>query len=232
LLIHDLGCGTGSMARWLAPQLSGPQRWVQHDRDVELLEEAATNPPASATGANVVLETRSDDITRLDPDDMAGVSLITASALLDMFTEEALGRFVAGCAGAGCPVLVTLSVVGDVELAPDHPFDRQVMDAFNAHQRRRTAGGPLLGPDAVSAAAIAFERRGFKVIMRPSPWRLGPEHADLAAEWLTGWVDAACAQSPDLAGPVRPYAVRRLAEVAAGSVSITVHHQDLLALVE
>ena len=122
MLIHDLGCGTGSMARWLAPQLSGPQRWVLHDRDAELLEHAATNPPArSADGAAVTVETRLDDITRLDPADLAGVSLVTASALLDMFTSDELDRFVAGCAAAGCPVLVTLSVVGQVELTPLTP---------------------------------------------------------------------------------------------------------------
>ena len=168
--IHDLGCGTGSMARWLAPQLSGPQRWVLHDRDAELLEHAATSPPPrSADGAAVTVETRLDDITRLGPGDLAGVSLITASALLDMFTDEELDRFVAGCAGAGCPVLVTLSVVGHVELAPAHPFDRQVMDAFNAHQRRRTAGGRLLGPDAAGAAAAAFRRRGLEVIAATEP---------------------------------------------------------------
>jgi len=229
MLIHDLGCGTGSMARWLAPQLTGPQRWVLHDRDAELLEHASTNRPArAADGAAVTVETRLDDITRLGPGALAGVSLITASALLDMFTSDELDRFVASCAGAGCPVLVTLSVVGQVELIPAHPFDRQVMDAFNAHQRRRTAGGPLLGPDAVGAAAAAFTRLGLKVLVRPSPWRLG--HSDLAAEWLTGWVDAACEQVPELAAAAGPYARRRLAEVATGSVSITVHHLDLLAL--
>src|SRR5687768_6625505 len=95
-VVHDLGSGTGSMLRWLAPQLSGPQRWVLHDRDAELLEQAATHtPPRSADGAEVRVETRLDDITRMDPGDLAGVSLITASALLDMFTEEELDRFVA-----------------------------------------------------------------------------------------------------------------------------------------
>ena len=61
--------------------------------------------------------------------------------------------------------------------------------------------------------------------MRPSPWRLGPEHADLAAEWLTGWVDAACEQAPELAEAAAPYARHRHADVVAGSVSITVHHR-------
>ena len=68
LRIHDLGCGTGSMARWLAPRLPGPQRWVLHDRDAELLARVATHPvPAAADGAPVHVETRLDDITRLEP---------------------------------------------------------------------------------------------------------------------------------------------------------------------
>ena len=178
------------------------------------------------------LEARIDDITGLGPADLAGASLITAYALLDMFAEEELARFVAGCASAGCPVLVTLSVVGEVELAPAHPFDQHVLDAFNAHQRRRTSGGHLLGPDAAAVAAEAFRRHGFEVIDRPSPWRLGPRHSDLAAAWFTGWIDAACEQAPELAAEAVPYAQDRLAEVVAGTVAITVHHVDLLVLGE
>jgi len=231
LVVHDLGCGTGSMARWLAGRLNGPQRWVLHDRDAELLEQAASTPPAGAVrGAAVTVETRLDDITRLDPGELSGVSLVTASALLDMFTEEELGRFVTICAGAGCPVLVTLSVVGRVELSPADPFDRAVADAFNAHQRRRTNDGRLLGPDAAEAAAAAFRERGREVVVRHSPWRLGPDQSGLAAVWLTGWVEAACEQAPELAEVAGPYAERRLAHVDAGSVSVTVHHLDLLAL--
>ena len=40
-MIHDLGSGTGSMSRWLAPRLPGPQHWVLHDRDADLLARAA-----------------------------------------------------------------------------------------------------------------------------------------------------------------------------------------------
>ena len=36
LLIHDLGSGTGSMARWLAPRLPAPQRWVLQREDDRL----------------------------------------------------------------------------------------------------------------------------------------------------------------------------------------------------
>lgn len=229
--VHDLGCGTGSMARWLAPQLPGPQRWFLHDRDAELLELAAGDPPARAVdGAAVSVETRLDDITRLDPGELARASLLTASALLDMFTADELGRFVSLCAGAGCPVLVTLSVVGRVELTPSDPLDLQLREAFNAHQRRRTAGGRLLGPDAAGTAVTALRQVGLEVLVRPSPWRLGPEQSELAAEWLEGWVRAACEQEPSLAELAGPYYARRRADVLAGSAYVVVEHEDLLAL--
>ena len=228
--VHDLGSGTGSMARWLAPQLAGRQHWVLFDRDAELLGPAVADPPRSAAdGAPVTIETRAGDITRLQPTELSGAALITASALLDMLTAEELERLVSTSAAAGCPVLIALSVTGRVDLAPTDPFDRCVSEAFNAHQRRNTASGRLLGPDAVRAALDCFTRLGVEVLVRPSPWRLGPGQAALAAEWFTGWLGAACEQRPELSGAAPSYAQRRLAEAAAGRLSVTVHHQDLLA---
>jgi SAM-dependent methyltransferase len=229
-LIHDLGCGTGSMGRWLAPRLTGTQHWILYDRDADLLTHtAAEMAGAAADGAAVTIETRQRDITRLDPDDLAGASLITASALLDMFTADELERFVTTCARAGCPVLVTISVIGHVELTPTDPLDARVADAFNAHQRRATGGRRLLGPDAVGAAVDAFNRLGLDVLVRPSPWHLGGAQADLTAEWFRGWVGAACEQRPGLTAAAAGYARRREAEATAGRLSVRVNHHDLLA---
>jgi len=68
------------------------------------------------------------------------------------------------------------------------------------------------------------------VLVRPSPWRLGAPDADLAAEWLTGWLDAACEQQAELAAGVDGYAGRRLAQARAGQLAVTVDHADLLVL--
>jgi hypothetical protein len=228
--VHDLGAGTGSMGRWLAPRLPGAQHWVLHDRDPDLLKRAAaTMARTSVDGAPVTVELREGDVTRLRPGDLAGASLVTASALLDMLTAEEIDRIVAACAAAGCPVLLTISVVGRVELTPADPLDAPIAEAFNAHQRRTFGGRRLLGPDAVHAAAEALRRYGASVRLRPSPWRLGPDQAELAGEWLRGWLDAACEQRPELAGPVRSYTTRRLAAARAGRLHIVVHHSDLLA---
>jgi hypothetical protein len=216
LLIHDLGGGSGAMGRWLAPRLPGQQHWVVHDRDAGLLELAVATGPAAVT-----VEARGSDITRLTPHDLAGASLITASAVLDLLTAEGLARMLRVCAGR--PMLLTLTVVGRVTLSPADPLDARIGAAFNAHQRR----GGLLGPDAV---ATAVKEVGGQVLVRPSPWRLNGANADLTAEWLSGWIAAACEQEPALAVESGAYRDRRLAQAAAGELAVTVDHADLLVL--
>ena len=228
-VIHDLGCGTGAMGRWLAPRLPGPQHWVLHDRDTDLLDVATAHPPGpAADGAAVTVEARRSDVTRLVTGDLAGATLVTASALLDVLTGEELAGLIAVCAGAGCPLLLTLSVLGRVELTPADPLDARVAAAFDAHQRRVTERGRLLGPDAVAFAVSQFRRHGAEVLVRPSPWWLGASHTDLAAEWFTGWLGAACEQEVELAAETALYARRRLAQAAAGGLAVTVDHADLL----
>jgi hypothetical protein len=227
-VIHDLGCGTGAMGRWLAPLLPGPQHWVAHDWDTDLLEVAAGHPPGpAADGEAVTVEARQSDITCLRPGDLAGATLITASALLDLLTVDELVGLITLCVGSRCPMLLTLSVVGHVKLSPADRLDRRVGAAFDAHQRRGTARGRLLGPDAVTLAVEQCGQLGAEVLLRPSPWRLGVSHANLAAAWLTGWVGAACEQDDGLAAEAELYRCRRLAQAAAGKLAVTVDHADL-----
>ena len=213
LEIHDLGGGSGAMGRWLAPRLPASQHWVVHDRDDDLLRLA------SAT-----FETRRSDITRLTTADLAGASLITASALLDLLTREELNRMLAACSGR--PMLLALNVVGRVALSPAGALDARIGAAFNAHQRR----GDLLGPNAVAAAIDELRATRAEVLVRSSPWRLDAAHADLTAQWLEGWVVAACEQAPELAAEAGAYCDRRLAQAAAGELAVTVDHADLLVL--
>ncbi|WP_437089595.1 class I SAM-dependent methyltransferase [Streptomyces sp. enrichment culture] len=225
--IHDVGCGTGSMGRWLAPLLDGPQHWTLHDRDPYLLHFASADPPrAAADGSPVTVETRRGDIGRLTPDALRGAWLVTASALLDVLTADEVTTLAAACAGAGCAALLTLSVAGRVELAPAHPLDAEIAAAFDAHQRR----SGLLGPDAVAVATDAFAAHGATVHVRPSPWRLGPDEAALTERWLRGWAGAAMEQRPTLRGPAARYLAERLEACRAGELAVTVHHDDLLAL--
>jgi hypothetical protein len=215
LVVHDLGCGTGSMGRWLAPLLPRPQHWVLHDRDPELLARAEANVPASA-------EIRAGDLTSLTARDLAGASLVTASALLDLLTAEEVDALAEACVGTGCPALLTLSVAGEVEFSPADPLDLRFAAAFNEHQRRTAGGRRLLGPDAVEVATEAFVRRGAIVHSRRSPWRLGS--GELLRQWLRGWVEAACEQQPELLPHAADYQRRR------HDSEVVVGHVDLLAI--
>ena len=59
------------------------------------------------------------------------------------------------------------------------------------------------------------------MLVRPSPWRLGPAEAALAAEWFDGWLGAACEQDAEIAAERR--------RPTPGRPAGTVGH-DLLAL--
>jgi hypothetical protein len=211
LVIHDLGGGTGSLGRWLAPRLPGPQHWIVHDREPGLLALAAANA-----------EVRQSDITRLTRADLEGASVVTASALLDMLTADELRRMLRPC--AGLPLLIALTVTGRVTFEPAEPLDAELEAAFNVHQRREGR----LGPDAVAAALD--ELVAGEVLVRPSPWRLGPAHGELLAEWFGGWVAAAAEQEPALAAEAVAYRERRLQQAADGELAVTVDHADLVVL--
>jgi trans-aconitate methyltransferase len=228
LVIRDLGCGTGSLGRWLAPRLPGPQRWIMEDRDPALLAHAAASMVTTAAdGSPVTVQPRQGDVTALSGADLAGTSLVTCSALLDILTAEELGSIAAALAAHGTTALFTLSVVGTVAFDPADELDASVAAAFNDHQRRTVAGRRLLGPDAPAAAAELLDKHGARVTVRPSPWRLGSERGALATEWLDGWTRAAAEQRAEL--PIHGYRRRRFEALAAGTVTITVGHQDLLA---
>jgi hypothetical protein len=230
-VVTDLGCGSGSMGRWLAGRLTGPQLWILRDRDPGLLARAAAAMPrVAADGAPVTARTQEGDFTDLRAPDLAGTSLVTASAVLDLLTSEEMHALAATCVEAGCPALLTLTVIGHVEITPSDPLDAEFAAAFDAHQRRSEGGRRLLGPDAGRAAVDAFTQQGVAVESRPSPWRLGAGGAELAEEWLRGWISAACEQEPGLGRHAAAYLRRRLDSCTAGELRVEVGHVDVLAL--
>ena len=67
------------------------------------------------------------------------------------------------------------------------------------------------------------------MLVRPSPWGLEAQR-ELTAAWLDGWVSAACDQDPGLRELAPAYLSRRLGQLAAGELGVTVDHADLLAV--
>lgn len=223
-VVHDLGSGTGSMMRWLAPLLAEPQTWVFHDWNPVLLEHAA-----GLTSVHTGVRMSVTDVAHLSAGDLAGASLVTVSALLDVLTREELETVVRACVGARVPALFTLSVTGRVELDPLDAGDGVFAAAFDDHQRRTTDGRRLLGPDAGSRAIDLFRAAGWPIRTAHSPWRLDATDRMLVAEWLDGWLAAAVEERPALREWAEEYARSRTAQLEAGALRVIVHHIDFLA---
>lgn len=230
VVVHDLGSGTGSMMRWLAPQLPGPQTWILHDWNPSLTARAADGRrPRDATGRPVRLGSRIGELDALDPSALDGASLVTASALLDVLTAAEAHAIVAACLSARAPVLMSLSVTGDVDLTPWDPRDIHFARAFNAHQRREIAGRHLLGRYGAPIVLGLFRQAGWRVRTALTTWRLDARDRLLLAEWFDGWTDAALKQEPALRREAAGYRQLRWAQQERGELSAVVYHLDLLA---
>ena len=230
ITVHDLGSGTGSMMRWLAPHLPGPQTWVLHDWNPSLTDQAhAGPPPRDRDGAAVAIRSRVGELDLLDAADLSGASLVTASALLDVLTAGEAHAIVEACVEAGAPALLSLSVTGEVQLQPRDARDKLVERAFNAHQRREVNGRRLLGRYGAPIVRGLFGLAGWSVSTALTTWRLDDSEPLLLGEWLDGWIDAAEEHAPELRDEAAGYRQLRHDQLESGELSAVVYHLDLLA---
>lgn len=229
LRVLDLGAGTGSNLRFLAPRLGVPQHWTLLDHDADLLAQVRL----PATPYPVEWGTVCTDLAqwRKSAEDVH-FDLVTASALIDLVSESWLQSLAAGCAGLGAAVHIALSYDGSVQWSEDDPLDAEILATVNAHQERDKGLGSALGPHATERLVHFLEARGYRVWNTASPWRLDSDSAPLAEYLIAGWVQAASEENPSRADPYRDWGTRRLADVVAGRTTIRVGHQDLLALPE
>jgi SAM-dependent methyltransferase len=231
LRVLDLGAGTGSNLRYLAPRLPCAQRWTLVDHDRALLARAVEACESASRGGWPLLELETTvlGLAALSARDLTGFELVTASALLDLVTTDWLRRTVEQCRRARATVLFALSYDGSARWDPAEPEDDIVRAAVNAHQRRDKGLGPALGPAAGSTVAELLTAAGYRVSVEPSPWRLGPADAALQEQLIAGWAIAAAEQDPSLAAPVRRWTARRRAHLAAGRSRLRLGHVDVLA---
>jgi glycosyltransferase involved in cell wall biosynthesis/SAM-dependent methyltransferase len=250
--VVDLGSGTGSNLRFLAPRLAtagaeaGPFPWVLVDHDPTLLaqarslaeaaEAAEADPSEASAGGEPTrpfprVETVVGDLAAEGLEAVAGARLVTASALLDLVSEAWIDRLVGACRAHGAAAYFALSYDGRVRWEPSHPLDAEVLAAVNAHQHRDKGLGGALGPDATEVAARRFREAGFQVVRAASPWVLGPGDGPLVRPLVEGWVAAAVEARPDRESGFRAWGRDRLALLQGGGpFTLEVGHEDLLAL--
>jgi SAM-dependent methyltransferase len=249
LQVLDLGCGTGASLRALAPRLGGAQRWRLVDHDAALLAAVPRALQAwaeaqgwhwQAQGGEWLLQgpglrveivcQQADLATALTALALPQDGLVTASALLDLVSEDWVAALVAQCRAARAQVCWALSVDGRVAFEPVDAADAAVLALFCAHQRRDKGLGPALGAQAPARAQALLVAAGYRVGLQRSDWQLEaashPNEAALVRAMVEGLAGAALEQAPAQAATVQAWRARRLAGLAA--TRLRVGHADLL----
>jgi hypothetical protein len=236
----DLGCGTGSNLRALAPLLPDRQSWRLVDHDPALLEAAADalrgwSDRSERVAGGLVLHSGGREIrvtfTEADLSGDPGTifaelpTLVTAAALFDLVSAAWIEHFAQTLAAARLPLYTVLTYDGKDEFAPAHPLDGTVLDAFHRHQAIDKGFGPAAGRNAPAALDASFAACGYTVRTAPSPWLLdAPRDTALITE-LTSGIASAAAEAG-----VPEQDARRWAGERRDATSARIGHVDLLAM--
>ena len=192
--IVDLGCGSGSNLRALAPVFNDVQEWTLVDSDPKLLLAAQTallkwgddssfvqndhhESAQQLSGSKLILKKNNKKIVvhfecadlsnGVDLSIMAQTDLVTAAAFFDLTSESWLRKF---CANLSNPLYATLSYNGAESWDPSGPTDQAVLDAFHFHQRTDKGFGAAAGPAAANSLINHLKNRCFRVEVADSPW--------------------------------------------------------------
>ncbi|MGX7707392.1 methyltransferase [Methylobacterium sp. Gmos1] len=239
--VVDLGCGTGSNLRALAPHLGPRQEWMLVDHDPALLDAARQRLAAWAERAEeagdalvlhrgparIAVRLRALDLAADPAAVLAGrPDLVTAAALFDLTSEAWIAALARAIAGAGAVFYTALTYDGQESWTPPHPADSAIHAAFLAHQAGDKGFGPAAGPGATAALERAFRGHGYRIETAASPWRLGPEAAALLHPLAEGAARAAEETGRVAAAQAAAWAAARRAP-GTGAV---IGHRDLLAV--
>jgi hypothetical protein len=206
--------------------LPQPQKWLLLDDDAGLLEHARQR-------AGVAIETRVVDLAQVDElsELVSGRDLVTASALLDLVSEEWLRAVCSMCHRQRSLVLFALSYDGRMTCAPEDPEDEFVRSLVNHHQRTQKSFGRALGPDASIRASDILDGLGYDVVRDRSDWVLDRKSNELQRQLIEGWAAAATEIAPVDTELIAAWRMRRLEHVRTGESSVTVGHEDLGAFI-
>jgi hypothetical protein len=245
----DLGAGTGSLFRWLAPIIGRAQAWTFVDTDRDLIAEAfeetadwataqgwtVTFPGHAANRALLVhtphgawrVEALVSDLAAPEVLRLHGADAVVCSAFLDLVSGAWIDQF---CDVLRIPLLACLSVDGRDTFLPRHPADAIVTAGFRRDQARDKGFGPALGPRAPAALRAALEVRGFTVATATSDWRIPRGSLAMLHEIVQSHARAAALRSPAYRSVIADWESARLSQSAAGRLVIRTGHRDCLAI--
>lgn len=244
LIITDLGSGTGSNLRALAPELGDQQEWTLVDYEPDLLEEAAL-----ALGRWADSTTAEDDRLILHKDkktiyvrfrlhDLArgtqgaltpGSHLVTASALFDLTSALWMGRFAQEVAAANAAFYATLTYDGRDSFVPVHPLDEAIMATFALHMQQDKGFGPATGPMAAHILAGSFGQMGYEVERGDSPWVMTAADAGLAEQLCAGIAQAVSETGKISASDIEGWLAFRKSALPEPGARMETGHTDILA---
>lgn len=210
LRVVDLGCGSGSNLRALAPHLPARQSWRLVDHDPVLLDaardglrawaEAADDRPEGGLllghgGKRIDVDFFAADISREIDGALAGsVDLVTAAALFDLVSQDWMERLGDALAARSIPLLAVLTYNGVENWRPRSARDAMMRAAFHVHQARDKGFGPAAGPEAAATLSRLLTARSYRIVEGASDWRLKHDDEDLVHALVEG-VAAACAET-------------------------------------
>jgi hypothetical protein len=229
LNVVDLGAGTGSNLRSVAPLLGGVQRWTLIEHDPALIDRGRVE----LAGCGVAWVYRhldlAADLERLSD---TPVDLITASALLDLVAEPWLERLAAWRRRSGAALYMALTYDGRCAWEPRLPFDDAALDLVNRHQRTDKGFGPALGPKAAPCLRALLSKAEGTLGTGPSDWVLQPGDQQIQDALLSGYAKSAAEAAPSRVPEIAHWARQRRGLIAANASRLVVGHEDLLLLPE
>lgn len=212
--ITDLGSGTGSNLRALAPYFGLKQSWTLVDYDTDLLRSARATLIAWAdtvvsagegeskriasglihpltiikNSKTIAIEFQCADLAH----DYQAIldkpaDLITAAAFFDLVAQPWLTEF---CAALTQPLYTVLTYNGIEKWSPPVGIDADVLHAFHAHQSTDKGFGAALGPSGAERLQSLLECQGFTTLCAPSPWVMDEHDRALIEQLAIGTAGA------------------------------------------
>lgn len=224
--IVDLGCGTGSTTRALAPILGNKRPWLLVDHDATLLAETAGRIDPTLACDTLALDLATD----LDRVPFARAAAITCSALIDLVSASWMADLTDRLIAHKVPFYAALTYDGRIDWDPPITDDDLVTDGFNRDMVTDKGFGPALGPLAARRAVETLAAHRFTVAEADTPWRMAPEDRDIQRALADGFARAAAKSEPASAARIGAWEKARTETVAAGTSRLSVGHTDILAI--